>query len=73
MPESFPKAIRASFMSSAYAIAVSLFGGTAQLVAGGLIRVTGSVMAPAWYMMACVVISLVAVSLFEETGGKALQ
>ncbi|AXV83442.1 MFS transporter [Ralstonia solanacearum] len=73
MPESFPKAIRASFMSSAYAIAVSLFGGTAQLVAGWLIRVTGSVMAPAWYMMACVVISLVAVSLFEETGGKALQ
>ncbi len=73
MPESFPKAIRAGFMSSAYAISVSLFGGTAQLVAGWLIRISGNVMAPAWYMMACVVISLVAVSLFEETGGKALK
>jgi MFS transporter, MHS family, proline/betaine transporter len=73
MPESFPKAIRAGFMASAYAVAVSLFGGTAQLVAGWLIRVTGSPMAPAWYMLACVVVSLVAISLFEETGGKALD
>ncbi|PTB19723.1 MFS transporter [Trinickia symbiotica] len=73
MPESFPKAIRAGFMSSAYAISVSLFGGTSQLVAGWLIRVSGNVMAPAWYMMICVVISLIAVSIFEETGGKALK
>ncbi|GLU32078.1 MFS transporter [Trinickia caryophylli] len=73
MPESFPKSIRAGFMASAYAISVSLFGGTAQLVAGWLIRATGNPMAPAWYMIVCVVISLVAVLLFEETGGKALQ
>ncbi len=30
-------------------------------------------MAPAWYMLGCVVVSLVAISLFEETGGKALD
>ncbi|HEX7935647.1 MAG TPA: MFS transporter [Paraburkholderia sp.] len=73
MPENFPKHLRAGYMSSAYAIAVSAFGGTAQLVAAWLIRATGSKMAPAWYMIACVLISLIAVSMFEETGGNALD
>lgn len=73
MPENFPKHLRAGYMSSAYAIAVATFGGTAQLVASWLIRVTGSKMAPAWYMIACVVISLIAVSMFEETGGRELD
>nr|WP_213307768.1 MFS transporter [Paraburkholderia sacchari] len=73
MPENFPKHLRAGYMSSAYAIAVSVFGGTSQLVAGWLIRETGSKMAPAWYMIVCVLISLIAVSMFEETGGKALD
>ncbi|MEK6292125.1 MAG: MFS transporter, partial [Paraburkholderia tropica] len=73
MPENFPKHLRAGYMSSAYAIAVSAFGGTAQLVASWLIRETGSKMAPAWYMIGCVAISLIAVSMFEETGNKVLD
>ena len=73
MPENFPKHLRAGYMSSAYAIAVSVFGGTSQLVAAWLIRETGSKMAPAWYMIGCVLISLIAVSMFEETGNKALD
>ena len=73
MPENFPKHLRAGYMSSAYAIAVSVFGGTAQLVAAWLIRVTGNKMAPAWYMIVCVTISLIAVSMFEETGNKVLE
>jgi len=72
MPESFPRHIRASYMASAYAVAVSVFGGTAQLVAAWLINATGNKMAPAWYMIACVLISLIAISLFEETGDKEL-
>jgi MFS transporter, MHS family, proline/betaine transporter len=73
MPENFPKHLRAGYMSSAYAIAVSVFGGTAQLVAGWLIHVTGNKMAPAWYMIGCVLISLIAVSMFEETGNKQID
>jgi MHS family proline/betaine transporter-like MFS transporter len=73
MPESFPKAIRASYMASAYAVAVSVFGGTAQLVSGWLLHVTGNKMAPAWYMIASVLISLLAVSLFDETADKPLE
>lgn len=73
MPESFPRHIRASYMASAYAVAVSVFGGTSQLVAAWLIKETGNKMAPAWYMIVCVLISLLAISFFEETGDKVLE
>ena len=53
-------------------MAVSVFGGTAQLVVAWLIKVTGNTMAPAWYMIACVIISLCAVTMLEETGGRDL-
>ncbi|WP_320533711.1 MFS transporter [Robbsia andropogonis] len=73
MPENFPKHVRAGYLASAYAVAVSVFGGTAQLMVAWLIRVTGNTMAPAWYMIVCVIISLIAVSMLEETGQKALD
>jgi len=72
MPENFPKHVRAGYLASAYAVAVSVFGGTSQLVVAWLIKVTGSTMAPAWYMIVCVIISLIAVSMLEETGGREL-
>ncbi|MDE1182184.1 MFS transporter [Paraburkholderia sp.] len=72
MPENFPKHVRAGYLASAYAVAVSVFGGTAQLVVAWLIRVTGNTMAPAWYMIGCVIVSLIAVTMLEETGGREL-
>ena len=72
MPENFPKRVRAGYLASAYAVAVSVFGGTAQLVVAWLIKVTGNTMAPAWYMIACVIISLCSVTMLEETGGRDL-
>jgi MHS family proline/betaine transporter-like MFS transporter len=72
MPENFPKHVRAGYLASAYAVAVSVFGGTAQLVVAWLIKATGNTLAPAWYMIACVIVSLVAVSMLEETGGREL-
>ena len=72
MPENFPKHVRAGYLASAYAVAVSVFGGTAQLVVAWLIKATGNTMAPAWYMIVGVIISLVAVSMLEETGGREL-
>jgi MFS transporter, MHS family, proline/betaine transporter len=72
MPENFPKHVRAGYLASAYAVAVSVFGGSAQLVVAWLIKITGNTMAPAWYMIVCVVISLIAVSMLEETGGREL-
>lgn len=68
MPENFPKHVRAGYLASAYAVAVSVFGGTSQLVVAWLIKATGNTMAPAWYMIGCVIVSLIAVSMLEETG-----
>jgi MHS family proline/betaine transporter-like MFS transporter len=49
-----------------------VFGGSAQLVVAWLIKATGNTMAPAWYMIVCVIISLIAVSMLDETGGREL-
>ncbi|NTY38198.1 MULTISPECIES: MFS transporter [Burkholderia cepacia complex] len=73
MPENFPKHARAGYMGSAYAVSVAVFGGTAQLVAAWLIKVTGNVMAPAWYMVACLAISLFAACRLDETGNAVLS
>ena len=40
MPENFPKHLRAGYLASAYAVAVSVFGGSAQLVVAWLIKVS---------------------------------
>jgi MHS family proline/betaine transporter-like MFS transporter len=37
-----------------------------------LIKATGNTMAPAWYMIGCVIISLIAVSMLDETRGREL-
>ena len=73
MPENFPRHLRASYLASAYAVSVSVFGGTAQLVVAWLISITGNTMVPAWYMLVCVVISLIAVSRFDETASRELD
>jgi hypothetical protein len=44
-----------------------LFGGTTQLVVTWLIHVTGSAVAPAWYLMGATAICQVALMLFPET------
>ena len=73
MCESFPRRVRATGISIAYAFSVCVFGGTSQLVATWLIRVTGSRLAPAGYVAACVIVSLVAVTLLRETADREVD
>jgi len=73
MCESFPRRVRATGISIAYAVSVCVFGGTAPLVATWLIRATGNKLAPAGYVGACVIVSLVAVSLLRETAGQPVD
>jgi MFS transporter, MHS family, citrate/tricarballylate:H+ symporter len=65
--ESLPKTARAGSLALVYALAISGFGGGAQFFATWLIRVTGSSMAPAWYMTAAVAIGLIAMVLMKES------
>jgi MFS family permease len=49
--ETLPKHIRGGAFAIMYALSISIFGGTTQLVVTWLIHVTGSAMAPAWYLL----------------------
>jgi len=65
--ESLPKTIRGSGFGTAYSVAIAAFGGTTQLVVTWLIHVTGSAMAPAWYVMGAAAIGQVAIMLMPES------
>ncbi|AOY94501.1 MFS transporter [Cupriavidus sp. USMAA2-4] len=71
--EVFPRAVRATGLSIVYGIGVSIFGGFAQFLSTWLIELTGSRLAPAWYVMALGVLALWAVTRSEEQAGRALD
>lgn len=67
MVELFPARERCSGISLGYNVAVSLFGGTAPLIATYLVRATGDVSAPSYYLVACATVSLLVVLRMQET------
>lgn len=71
--ESLPRRSRAGSLALVYALAISVFGGGAQFFATWLIKVTGSPMAPAWYMTTAVGIGLVAMFLMKESAPARTQ
>jgi MFS transporter, MHS family, proline/betaine transporter len=73
LPAMFPTAIRYSGMAISFNISVSLFGGTAPLVAEWLVRTTGNRYMPAFYMMVAGAIGLVAVVVMSETARQPLE
>jgi MFS family permease len=73
VPELFPSHVRALGMSIAYAVGVSVFGGTTQLIVTWLISATGNPAAPAIYVTVTSVIAALAMMALRETGGKPLE
>jgi MFS family permease len=65
--ETLPKRIRGSAFATMYALSIAIFGGTAQLIVTWLIHVTGSSMAPAWYLFCAAVIGQAARWLILES------
>jgi MHS family proline/betaine transporter-like MFS transporter len=59
MSELFPVSTRSSGIAVSYNVGVPIFGGFAPLIASWLIAVTGSSLAPSFYLMATSIISLV--------------
>ncbi|HEY2000446.1 MFS transporter [Paraburkholderia sp.] len=64
--EAFRPEVRATSLGVIYALGVTIFGGFAQLIVSGLWRISGSFYAPAWYVLACGLVSLVGLMLFKE-------
>jgi len=71
--ESFPKSVRSAGLSTVYALAVTIFGGTTQFVVAWLIHVTGDPLAPAWYLVASCAIGVAAILTIPETRDLTLS
>ena len=67
IPELLPANARSTGTATIYAVAVMLFGGTAQFIITWLLKTTGSPVAPAYYGAAACAISLIAMVLAPET------
>ncbi len=58
--EMLPIGVRASGISVIYSVGVTVFGGSSQFIVTWLLATTGNPMSPAFYMMACGVLSICA-------------
>ena len=72
LAESLPKTIRGSGLGTVYSLAIATFGGTTQLVVTWLIHITGSAMAPAWYVIGATAIGQAALMLIPESAPARL-
>jgi MHS family proline/betaine transporter-like MFS transporter len=78
MADLFPVRTRGTGMSLGYNIAVTVFGGIAPLIIATLIQVTGSKLAPSFYVMTGAIISLIGLFAFRalqrrEAGAPIIQ
>jgi MFS transporter, MHS family, proline/betaine transporter len=69
----FPTAIRFSGVALAFNIAFSVGSGIAPLAATSLVKATGSLTGPAWYMMGCAALTLIAALLVRRYEGHILK
>ena len=72
MAEMLPGHVRVSGTSLGYNLCMALFGGTTPLVVVYLIKVSGSDLAPAFYLMAAAAVSLAVVLGLKETAKRPL-
>ena len=65
--EMFPTRLRTTAVGVSYSVALALFGGTTPFVSTWLIELTGSVLAPAAFIVATALVSVVAALRMRET------
>jgi MFS family permease len=65
--EGLPAQLRSGSIGIIYAVAISLFGGTASFVVTWLTAVTGSPLAPAWYMCGALALGVLSMLMLRET------
>ncbi len=65
--EGLPHAIRSSAFGTVYSLAMAVCGGSTEFVVTWLIHLTGSAMAPAWYVAGATAVAQVALMMLPET------
>jgi MHS family proline/betaine transporter-like MFS transporter len=73
LAELFPTRVRASGLAITYGVGSALFGGTAPLVHGLLLRRTGNPLLPAYYAIAVALLAAVAALQMGETAFQGLD
>jgi MFS family permease len=73
IPELLPRGIRSTGMSIAYALGVAIFGGTTQFIVTWLIDITGSPLAPAWYVTLTSAVAALAILGLPESRARELR
>jgi MHS family proline/betaine transporter-like MFS transporter len=73
LSELFPTRIRTTWMTTVYALTVTIFGGFAPFIVTYLISVTGKPIAPVFYIISAGIISLLIVSGYRETAFRRLE
>ncbi|MCX2561708.1 glycine betaine/L-proline transporter ProP [Acetobacter farinalis] len=73
LPALFYTPVRYTALSVAFNVSVSLFGGTTPLVTAWLVKKTGMLDMPAWYLMGAAVIGVVTMLTVRETARLPLR
>jgi MFS transporter, MHS family, proline/betaine transporter len=68
MSELFPTRVRTTAVSTSYSVTVAIFGGFAPFIIAWLIDVTGSNLAPSYYLMFAAAVSLLALGAAYRLG-----
>lgn len=71
--EMFPARVRYTGASISYNLAYTVFGGTAPLLATGLVAMTGIAISPAWYIVLITVLALLVLLGMEETRHRSMN
>jgi MHS family proline/betaine transporter-like MFS transporter len=71
--ELFPTRVRYTGMALAYNLSAALFGGTAPMACVWLISATGSYLSIAVYMMACCILSFIALRYFKPVSSTVIS
>ncbi|MGU3422650.1 MFS transporter [Methylobacterium sp. D54C] len=72
LPALFPTKLRASGLSVAFNVSVSLFAGTTSVVVGSLVALTGDLNWPAYYLAIAGAIGLVSILAIREPNGSTM-
>ncbi|HEY1631319.1 MAG TPA: MFS transporter [Rhizomicrobium sp.] len=65
--ENLPASLRSGTLGSIYAAAIAIFGGSAQALEQWLVGVTGSPLAPAWYLTIATALGVLAMMAMPES------
>ncbi|TPW77022.1 MFS transporter [Schumannella sp. 10F1B-5-1] len=72
LPALFMTSSRYGGMGLGYNIAIAVFGGTTPLMIQGLLYLTGSNLAPAWFLMGTSVLGAIGVFFMKESSGRPM-